>query len=107
MGTLGRPGGCEQTLRGVSWARVGHTVRGSGGGFFGPGQRLVGGRRVGGSGGAEPPGRRRNFQKIFIKKPMENYHFRQIFQNFNENFAIFTKFARKIYRIFRENLGKM
>ena len=34
---------------------------------------------------------------------MKNYNFKAIFQNFNENFAIFTKFL-KIYRIFRENL---
>ena len=34
---------------------------------------------------------------------MKNYNFRAIFQNLNENFAIFTIFF-KIYRIFRENL---
>ena len=45
---------------------------------------------------AEPPGRRRNFQKMFIKKPMENYHFMQIYENFV-----------KMSRIFGENLGKI
>ena len=34
---------------------------------------------------------------------MKNYNFSAIFQNFNENFSIFTKFL-KISRIFRENL---
>ena len=36
-----------------------------------PGEGLQGGGRVGGSGGAEPPGRRRSFQKI-CKKSMKN-----------------------------------
>ena len=48
---------------------------------------------VGGSGGGAP----RTPEKIsnnFIQKLMKNYIFRAIFQNFNENFAIFTKFLK-------------
>ena len=57
-----------------------------------------GGRRVGGSGGLSPPDAGEVFKK-FIKKSMKNLQF---FQNFQENFAIFSKF----YRIFAENLDK-
>ena len=48
---------------------------------------------VGGSGGGalRTP---EKISKIFIQKPMKNYNFRAIFQNFNENFAIFTKFVK-------------
>ena len=69
-------------------------VRGSEGrgNFIGQGQSLVGGRRVGGSGERGP--RRRKKFKIFLVKTNENYNFKPIFHNFNENYAIFTKFSR-------------
>ena len=35
-----------------------------------------------------------------MKKPVENYNFRPIFHNINENFV------KKMPRIFGENLGK-
>ena len=72
--------------------RLTHTLtrsRGRGGEeFFGQGQRLVGGSPRGGflGGGAEPPGRRRNFHKI-NKKSIKNYNCRPIFHNSNENFV--------------------
>ena len=65
-------------------------TRSGGRNLFGQGKGLVGGRRVGGSGGPSPPDTGKIF-KIFLKNPMKNYNFREIFQNFNENFAIFTK----------------
>ena len=63
------------------------TVRGSGGGdFLDKAKGLYGGRRVGGSGGGAPRSPDK-FSKIFIQKPMKNYNFRTIFQNFNEKFV--------------------
>ena len=72
------------------------------GGIFGQGQRLVWGRSVEGSGGQSPP----DAGKIFIKNPMKNYNFRAIFQNFNENFAIFTKFFKKFLAFSPKIWGK-
>ena len=68
------------------------TVWGSEGGFVGQGQRLMGG-----SGGPSPPP---DAGEIFLKKPMQTYSFRPIFQNFNENFAVFTKIFKKFLEFF-------
>ena len=54
--------------------------------FFAQGKRLVGGRRVRGSGGLSPPDVGEIFKK-FTKIPLKNYNFRPIFHNFNENFV--------------------
>ena len=66
------------------------------------GRPCKGGHRVGGSGGAEPPGRRRSSPKI-CKKAKKKI---TIFFKFQENFAIFSKIFWKFYRIFGENLDK-
>ena len=63
MGTVGRPGGGVRRPSGGF-----HTLTRSGGlgggNFFGQGQRLVGGRRVGGSGGRSPPDAGENFENF-------------------------------------------
>ena len=84
------------------------TVRGEWGKFFGQGQRLVGRSPRGGMRGSRgrSPSDAGEIFKIFLIKPMKNYNFRPIFQNFNENFANLKK-NYKISRIFRENLGKI
>ena len=74
-------------------------TRSGGRNLFGQGKGLVGGRRVGGSGGRSPPDAGK-ICKIFYKHPMKNYNFSAIFQNFNEKFCDFYKSSR----IFRENL---
>ena len=73
-GGVSRPsGGCH-----------GHTLTWSGGIFWTRPKACRGVAEWGVPGGWAP-GRRRNFRNFFIKKPMENYHFRPIFHNFNEN----------------------
>ena len=92
-------------MRGRDFSREGKipaTVQG-GGEFSGQGQRLVWGRRVGGSWGQSPP----DAGKIFIENPMKNYNFRAIFQNFNENFAIFPKFLKNFSNFSRKSGEKL
>ena len=38
---------------------------------------------------------------------MKNYNFKAIFQNFNENFAIFTKVFKKFLEFFAKIWGKI
>ena len=73
-----------------------------GGGFFGRGQRLVGGRRVGGSGGPSPPDAGEIF-KIF-RKNNEKLQFFKIsikILRFLQHFLKFLEFFAKIWGKFR------
>ena len=74
---LGRP-------RSDPWQHV-NVLRGEGI-FLDEAKGLSESRRVGGS--------REEIIKNFIEKSMKNYNFMPFFHNFNENFAIFTKFSK-------------
>ena len=37
---------------------------------------------------------------------MKNFNFRPIFHNYNENFAMFTKFSKKFLEFFAKMWGK-
>ena len=88
---LDPPGGCH-----------GHTLTRSGWGVFWTRPKACRGVAEWGVPGGWAPRTPEKFSKIFIKKPMENYHFRPIFQNFNENFVknvSWRKFG-KIFEVF-------
>ena len=95
MGTLWRPGWVWADPQGVSWAYI-DTV----GGICWTRPKACPGVAEWGVPGGWAPRTQEKFSEIFINKPIENYHFRPIFQNFNENFV-------KMSRIFGENLGKI
>ena len=77
----------RRCVAGIFSGRTPYVDKVQGGGIFLDKAKGLYGVAAWGVPGAEPPGRR----KIFKKIPMKNYSFRAIFQNFNENFAIFTK----------------
>ena len=52
--------------------------------------------------GGSAPRTPEKFSKFFSKNRMKNYNFRAIFQNFNENFAIFTNIFKNFSNFSRK-----